>query len=45
MLKSGAVVNFVIRNNMPRYEVSKANATKYKLYLTSQVTEKAVNVE
>jgi hypothetical protein len=45
MLKSGSVMNFVIVNNSPRYEISKSNAAKYKLVITSTALNMAVNVE
>jgi hypothetical protein len=45
LLKSGAVMNFVIVNNSPRYEISKTNAAKYKLTITSTALNMAVNVE
>lgn len=45
MLKSGAVVNFLIHNNKVAFELSKANAAKYNLVVTSTVMNYAVNKE
>jgi hypothetical protein len=45
LLKSGSIVNLVIVNNNPKYEVSKTNATKSNLIISSTFTERAVKVE
>lgn len=42
---SGAVINFVVKNNKQTYDISKRNAKKYDLVISSRLIELANNVE
>lgn len=45
MLKEGAIINFIVKNNKVAYEVSKTNANKHKLVLGSQLLSLAAYKE
>lgn len=45
MLKEGAIINFIVKNNKVAYEVSKGNAAKHKLTLGSQLLNLAAYKE
>src|SRR5688572_5535714 len=45
MLKEGAIINFIVKNNKVAYEVSKGNASKHKLTLGSQLLNLAAYKE
>lgn len=44
-LSSGAIINFVIKNNKQTYDISKRNAKQYKLVVSSKLIELANSVE
>ncbi|MBX7094390.1 MAG: YfiR family protein [Flavobacteriales bacterium] len=44
-LREGAVINFVIKDNKQSYELSKSNASKYKLVVGSKLENLAARVE
>jgi hypothetical protein len=44
-LKDGSVINFVMKDNKLKYEVSKTNATKHKLTVGQSLTSIADKVE
>lgn len=45
MLKEGAIINFIVKNNKVAYEVSKSNAARHKLTLGGQLLSLAANTE
>jgi hypothetical protein len=45
MLKEGAIINFIVKNNKVAYEVSKGNASRHKLTLGSQLLNLAAYKE
>ena len=44
-LNSGAIINFVVKNNKQTYDISKRNAKQYKLVVSSKLIELANSVE
>ena len=42
---NGAIINFVVKNNKQTYDVSKKNAKKFNLVISSRLVELANNVE
>lgn len=45
ILKDGSIINFVMKSNKLKYEVSKTNASKHKLTIGQSLTSIADNVE